>query len=201
MATKRAYGEQRLTLLDRAGVALSVLAVRRSADLRQKRVADLGCGYEATMVRSVLHDVSEAVLVDVALAGDLKEHPRVRAIEGLLPEALSTLADESLDVVLALAVLEHLYEPQRTLEEIHRLLVPGGLAVINVPAWRGKPVLEFVAFRMGISADSMDDHKMYYDPRDLWPMLVRAGFHPRAVRCRRHKFGFATLAVVRKEPE
>jgi hypothetical protein len=41
----------------------------------------------------------------------------------------------------------------------------------------------------------MDDHKMYYDPRDLWPLMVRAGFAPHAIRCFRHKFGLNTFAV------
>jgi SAM-dependent methyltransferase len=96
-----------------------------------------------------------------------------------------------------MAVLEHLTEPQAALLEFRRLLAPGGVLLVNVPTWRGKRVLEFVAFRLGIATEEMDDHKRYYDPRDLWPMLVRAGFKPSAIRCRRHKFGFATLAICR----
>ena len=41
------------------------------------------------------------------------------------------------------------------------------------------------------------DHKAYYDPRDLWPMLVRAGFKPSLIRCHRHKLGLNTSAVCR----
>ena len=43
----------------------------------------------------------------------------------------------------------------------------------------------------------MDDHKRYYDPRDLWPLLVEAGFRPSSIRCYRHKFGLNTFAVCR----
>jgi len=43
----------------------------------------------------------------------------------------------------------------------------------------------------------MNDHKMYFDPRDLWPLLVRAGFSPRNIRCFKHKFGLNTFAVCR----
>ncbi len=58
--------------------------------------------------------------------------------------------------------------------------------------------LEFAAFRLGVSpAEEMDDHKRYYDPRDLWPMLVAAGFRPSQIRCHRHKFGLNTFAVCR----
>jgi SAM-dependent methyltransferase len=194
-----AYGQHRApTPVDRFGVWLSAVAVRRSAELAGKRVADLGCGYNASLVRSLLGEVRSAALVDLALAPDLKEHPKVRAVEGSLPEVLPTLESGECDVVLCLSVLEHLWEPDEALAEIRRLLAPGGVALINVPSWRGKRFLELAAFRLGASpAEEMDDHKRYYDPRDLWPMLVRAGFRPSHIRCHRHKFGLNTFAVCR----
>ena len=45
----------------------------------------------------------------------------------------------------------------------------------------------------------MEDHKMYYDPRDLWPLLVRAGFRPSHIRVFRHKFRLNTFAVCRAD--
>ena len=30
---------------------------------------------------------------------------------------------------------------------------------------------------------------MYYDKRDLWPLLVRSGFRPSNIRLKYHKFG------------
>jgi SAM-dependent methyltransferase len=196
------YGQhRRLTPVDRFGVWLSGRAVRRNAVLGGRRIADLGCGFDASFTRSVLDEVSSALLVDVALAPDLKEHPKVDAHEGSLPDVLPELEGGACDVVLCLSVLEHLWEPDDALREIHRLLAPGGVALINVPSWRGKWFLEFAAFRLGVSpAEEMDDHKRYYDPRDLWPMLVRAGFRPSGIRCRRHKFGLNTFAVCKVKP-
>jgi SAM-dependent methyltransferase len=145
-----------------------------------------------------LDKVSSATLVDLALAADLKAHPKVTAIEGTLPEALAGLGDKSLDVVLCMSVVEHLWEPHRTLVEFRRVLRPGGVCAINVPSWRGKRALEFSAFKLGVSpACEMDDHKTYYDPRDLWPLLVRAGFLPHGIRCFRHKLTLNTFAVCR----
>ena len=102
-----------------------------------------------------------------------------------------------------MAVLEHLWEPELTLLELRRLLRPGGVCAINVPAWAGKPVLEYIAFKLGwaASAEEMDDHKMYYDPKDLWPLLRGAGFLPHNIRCFRHKGGLNTFAVCRTEPD
>jgi hypothetical protein len=67
-----------------------------------------------------------------------------------------------------------------------------------VPSWLGKRALEFSAFRLGLSpAEEMDDHKYYFDPKDLWPLLVRAGFRPSNIRCFRHKFRLNTFAICR----
>jgi SAM-dependent methyltransferase len=189
------------TAVDRLGVWLSARRIRRHVpSLRGKRLADLGCGFHAAFARTVLDEVAEAVLVDVALADDLKAMPRVRAIEGALPAALAALADASLDVVLAISVVEHLAEPLALLRELRRLLAPGGTALVNVPSWRGKRYLELSAFRLGLSpAAEMDDHKMYYDVRDLWPLLVTAGFRPRHIRCFPHKLGLNTFAVCKAD--
>lgn len=185
------------TLVDRFGVWLSARQIRRWVpSFTGKRVADLGCGYHAAFTRTVLAEVERAVLVDVALADDLKAHPKVQAIEGGLPESFGGLPDASFDVVMIVSVLEHLWEPLRALQEIRRLLRPGGTCLVNVPSWRGKIFLELSAFRLGLSpAAEMDDHKMYYDVRDLWPVLVRAGFRPSDIRCFSHKFGLNTFAV------
>lgn len=193
------YGQSTdLTVIDRAGVWLSQYQIRRSVgSLAGKDVADLGCGFEATHARSYLAEARSVTLADVAIAEDLKRHPKVRAIEGYLPGSLASLPDASLDVVLLMSVVEHLDEPLGALIEARRLLRPGGVCAVNVPTWRGKRPLEFIAFRMGISTDEMDDHKTYYDPRDLWPLLVKAGFRPHGIRCFKHKFTMCTFAVCR----
>jgi SAM-dependent methyltransferase len=190
------------TPVDRFGVWLSGRQIRRYVpSFAGKRIGDFGCGYQAAFTRTVLEQVERAVLVDVALADDLKKHPRVEAIEGQLPDALAPLASGSLNVVLMVSVLEHVTDPQRLLKEMHRVLAPGGIALVNVPSWRGKKYLELSAFRLRLSpAAEMDDHKRYYDVKDLWPMLVAAGFRPSRIDCFSHKFGLNTFAVCRAEP-
>lgn len=192
-----------LTVVDRFGVWLSQAQIRRKlGSLAGKDVADFGCGYDATTMRSLFETVRSATLVDLSIAPDLKQRPGIVAIEGELPGSLAQLRSASLDVVLCMSVIEHLWEPELTLTEFHRLLRPGGVCAINVPSWRGKRALEFSAFKLGLSpTDEMDDHKTYYDPPDLWPLLVKAGFKPHAIRCFKHKFGLNTFAVCRVDEE
>jgi SAM-dependent methyltransferase len=189
------------TVVDKLGVWLSGWQIRRHVPaFAGKRIGDFGCGYQAAFARTVLGEVSGAVLVDVALADDLKADPRVRAIEGQLPAALAALPSASLDVVMIVSVLEHVTEPRRLLAEGRRLLAPGGVLLVNVPSWRGKRYLELSAFRLGLSpAAEMDDHKMYYDVKDLWPLLVEAGFLPSHIDCFSHKLGLNTFAACQNE--
>lgn len=196
------FGQARaLNPVDRAGVWMRFQTVRRHVDLDGKRLGDFGCGYDASMARAALDRVSSALLVDLQIAPEVQEHPKVTAVEGSIDEVLPGLEPGSLDVVICLAVLEHLWDPEQTLSEYRRLLAPGGVMLVDVPSWRAKPLLEFAAFRLGLATDEMDDHKRYFDPRDLWPMLVDAGFTPSAIRCRRNRLGFGTFAVCRLEDD
>ena len=190
------------TVVDRFGVWLSARQIRRAVpSFAGKRVGDFGCGFEASFSRTIVGDVAGLTLVDVALADDLKADARIRAIEGQLPGALAVLPGASLDVVMIVSVLEHVSDPAGLLREVRRLLAPGGVALVNVPSWRGKRYLELATFRLRLGAAcEVDDHKMYYDVRDLWPMLVAAGFRPSQINCFSHKFGLNTFAVCKAEP-
>lgn len=196
------YGQhRRLSPVDRFGVWLSARALRKHVgSFAGRRLVDVGCGYDASFVRSVVDELARVVVVDVALAPGLKADRRITAIEGVLPEALESLEDDSFDVVLCISVLEHLWDPVSVLRELRRIRAPGGVCLINVPSWRGKRFLELSAYRLGLSPpEEIDDHKTYYDPRDLWPLLVEAGFLPHEIDCYTHKFGLNTFAACRSQ--
>lgn len=196
-----AYGEgHALTAVDRFGIWLSSVQVRRSVkSFKELDVADIGCGFDARFARTIHDQVSSLHLFDVSLAPELKLLPKVRVHEGDLTATLQSFPPETLDVILCLSVLEHLGDPDAALSRFWHLLRKDGVCLINVPSWRGKRFLEFSAFRLGWSpANEMDDHKFYFDARDLWPRLVRAGFKPSRIKCFAHKFGLNVFASCRK---
>lgn len=188
--------------MDRFGVWLSSRKLRHEiGDRSGCDVADLGCGYHAQLSRTLEPGAASLTLIDIAIADELKSLSKVTALEGSIPNVLRTLGTSSFDLILCISVLEHLPKPQEIVTEMNRLLRPGGVCIINVPTWLGKRFLEFSAFRLGLSpAQEMDDHKMYYNERDLWPILVAGGFKPRNIRCRRHKFGLNLFATCRVDP-
>ena len=193
------YGEHTLTPVDRFGVWLSLRALKREVDWSAgPRVLDIGCGYEATLLRALQPRIAAGTAVDVSLSPALTDEG-LRPIEAPIETALPQVEDASVDVVLAISVLEHLWEPELVLRECHRVLASDGVLAVNVPSWAGKRALEFSAYRLHLSpAEEMDDHKMYFGRRDLWPLLVRAGFRPSAIRMRYHKGGLNLFATARR---
>jgi SAM-dependent methyltransferase len=197
------FGQRsKITPVDRFGVWLSARQIHRWVPtLKDKRVGDFGCGYDASFARTILGTASKVTLIDVALREDLLAHPKVQAFTEPLGDALVKVPDASLDVIVCISVLEHLWEPQRAIAECFRILAPGGTCLLNVPSWRGKRYLEFSAFKLKLSPEiEMNDHKMYYDVKEFWPLIVRAGFRPSDIQCFPHKFGLNTFAVCRKPP-
>ena len=110
-----------------------------------------------------------------------RAHTRGRGDRGAAPDGPTRRSSRrSLDVVLCLSVLEHLWEPRDGARDTPPCPGAGRRGAPERPdAGAASAFLELSAFRLGLSpAEEMDDHKAYYDPRDLWPMLVRAGFRP-----------------------
>lgn len=199
--TEESYGQKKLTFVDRLGVWLSQRAILRELPRRADlEVLELGCGYRATQLVALAGRLKRGVGVDFRIAPELRALDKFAFHEGAIEEILLELLAERFDAILLISVLEHLHDPLRALEAARSLLKPSGVLLVNVPTWRGKGFLEFSAFRFGLSPKlEMDDHKMYYDKRDLWPLLLRAGFKPSLIKMRYHKFGLNLFAVARQE--
>jgi SAM-dependent methyltransferase len=195
------YGQHRLTPVDRLGVWLSKRAIHRCLPRRNDlEVLELGCGYRATQLIALERKLKRGIGVDFQIAPELQRLEKFTFHQGTIEQILPNLESESVDLVMLISVLEHLAEPQFVLQSARRLLRPMGCLLVNVPTWRGKRFLELSAFRLGLSPKvEIDDHRMYYDKRDLWPMLVRAGFKPSEIRLRYHKFGLNLFAVATKD--
>jgi SAM-dependent methyltransferase len=196
-----AYGRKGFSILDRLGIALSCRALFKYWPFQQSvDVLDVGCGYEAVLMQRLRPRIQRGVGIDFKVNPDLSAGEGLRFLNGDAVSLLPTLPAASFDVVIMNSVLEHFWDPQILLDESYRLLRSPGWLFVNVPTWRGKRFLEFSAFRLGLSPRvEMEDHKMYYDRRDLWPMLVRAAFLPSRIHMRYHKLGMNLFAWAEKQ--
>lgn len=138
------------------------------------RLLDIGCGWDARFLKSVEPYILSGIGIDFK-APDLNEG-KIRAQRHNL-ECSLPFADASFDVVTMLAVLEHLTHPAEILEDICRVLTPSGCVILTVPSKAAKPVLEFLAFKLGVvSRAEIADHKTYYDYQSLVRLMKTTGF-------------------------
>jgi SAM-dependent methyltransferase len=194
-----AHGADGLNVIDRAGIWLRTRSVRAHVRReRPQRMLDLGCGFQAPLLSTFRGTVPELVGVDLEVDPALAGTSGLSFVTEPIEDALAAFDEGAFDLVTMLSVLEHLPSPEAVLTATHRVLAPGGTVIVHVPSWRGKPVLEWLAFRRGIGTASIDDHRMYYDVPDLWPLVVRAGFRPKDVVMRRHTAGCALTAIARR---
>lgn len=130
---------------------------------------DIGCGWEAKLLIQFEPYIRSGVGVDFKAPNIKTEKLETHSIQ--LSDALP-FESCSFDVVTMLAVLEHLDEPIKILREVERVLRPGGRLLLTVPSWYAKPVLELLAFRLGvINKDEIADHKTYYNKKNLLDLV------------------------------
>ena len=145
------------TLTDRysSAIASRMLAISqvRSSD----RMLDLGTGtglvarLAAARGASVVGiDHSEGMLGRARVKAEQAGVANLATFEALDAEALA-LEDESFDVAASLYVVRHLPNPQAAIDELHRILRPGGRLVIAVGA-RPSPFFSASALTSGLGA-------------------------------------------------
>jgi SAM-dependent methyltransferase len=98
---------------------------------------DLGCGHQM-FPEWMTKEEAEMAGRSKQLVGIDLDHPSLLKHRGLRDKVEGTLEglpfrDGVFDVVTANMVMEHVDEPGRVLEEIHRVLKPGGLFIFHTP--------------------------------------------------------------------
>ena len=97
-------------------------------------VLEIGCG-EGRGLSLLANDAASYTAIDKiqeVIDKLSKEYPKVKFIQTNIPP-LGDLADNSFDVVISFQVIEHIKKDKEYLKEIHRVLKPGGKAIITTP--------------------------------------------------------------------
>ena len=143
---------------------------------RGERVLDLGCGAGAfTALAADAVGASGVIGVDVAQAALVRAraaHPQLdfrhAEIDGPLP-----LPDNSVEVVWASEVIEHVADTAHWLSEVRRVLVPRGRVLITTPS-HGR--LRLALGGIERFSQPVGDHLHLYTRRSLRELLSEFGF-------------------------
>jgi SAM-dependent methyltransferase len=110
-----------------------VVYERLAARCAGRDVLEAGCGegYGADLIAGVARRVIGLDYDESTVAHVRARYPRVEVLHGNL--ATLPLADESVDVVVNLQVIEHLWDQGQFVGECFRVLRPGGVLLISTP--------------------------------------------------------------------
>jgi SAM-dependent methyltransferase len=149
-----------------------------AADCDGATVLEAGCGegYGADLLAGSAHRVLALDYDPATVAHVRARYPRVTVARANL--VALPLPDASVDVVVSLQVIEHLWEQERFLGECRRVLRPGGTLLVSTP--------NRITFSPGRDTPLNPFHTRELDPDELAGMTRDAGFDGVGVRGLHH---------------
>jgi len=156
--------------IDVASRALAVRSIRRWVRGDAPVILDVGCS-SGHLLTELTAAFPRATVIGADYIPELLERlaarlPNVPIVQFDLRKC--PLPDASIDAVTCLNVLEHIDDDEQALREVHRILKPGGIAHVEVPAG---PHLYDVY-------DELLMHHRRYRMRGLLELARRTGFEP-----------------------
>ncbi len=133
-----------------------------------RRILDLGAGFGTTLYLAKEFWAEAALL---AVEPDSAMAPYLQHIGAEVVQSPGQVEAQSVDLVIASHVLEHYQaaEVAEVLQELRRLLAPGGIVVAEVPN------SDFVAYPQ-IAGHSHEPHLLFFSPAAFSALFTKAGF-------------------------
>jgi SAM-dependent methyltransferase len=165
--------------------ALGFLRVAEQLAGGKGRLLDIGAG-RGELLRTALQAGWSAIGIEPS--ANFREYAGKYSGAELREEPVERcgFAPNSFDVVVLLAVLEHLYNPDETIAEIARILRPGGALLLDVPNERGLYFLIGNLYQklrgrdwvVNIAPTFSPFHVFGFGPRSLRALLAKHDLRP-----------------------
>ena len=162
----------------RSGMANSLIPDKS----RSGRILDIGCGQIPFFLINT--EFEEKHGIDSCIDESRKfQGIHVKKTEARGKGSLE-FSDGYFDVVTILAVIEHIEPDNLTkfLEEIKRILKPGGRLILTTPCPWSDKILRALSFLGFVSKEEIDDHKSALSHRNLRKHLSDTGFSEERMR-------------------
>ncbi len=141
-------------------------------------ILDIGCG--TGMMLEDLQKMGAATGLDFSMVA--LEYCKNRGINNLGRADVRHIPvkDNSVDIITALDLIEHIEDDHGLMDEFHRVLKPGGVAIMSVPAHK----------KLWSGHDVALHHFRRYEKAEFRQLVEGAGLKPR-----KYSYGMATAYV------
>ena len=140
-------------------------------------VIEVGCG-DASFTTDLAKYSTDVTAIDIS-AGQIAENARLFPGIKFLQHDVSVrfpFPDASFDVAWCSEVLEHLFDPEFALREMHRILRPGGRLLVTVPYHGRFKNLLIALFKWDVHFAPANPHIRFYTNNTLSRITRAAGF-------------------------
>jgi SAM-dependent methyltransferase len=154
---------------------------------------DIGCGYRGEFVRQ-----ANKIAGVEFYGGDIEVEKTNTSLMTFDFDA-RTAPPFTPNMVTMHAVMEHLNDPEAVVRFVYEILAPGGYFVFTAPSNAGKPVLEFLSFRLGlVSRQEIEDHKQYFNRASCLHLLSNPQGRFKEIQHRYFQLGLNNRVVARR---
>lgn len=158
-----------------------------------EKLLDIGCG-DGTFTKLLKKNKAIVYGVDIeSVAVEKAKKNGIRAYKNNIDTESLPFKDNYFDVIVAGEIIEHMYDPDRLLDEIHRTLKPSGTAILTTPNlswWANRlvlmlgyqPYLTEVSLRknygkLNATADTVNGHIRNFTLRSMKQILNEHKFN------------------------
>ena len=108
-----------------------LIAYKKAAELVKKNILEIGCG-EGYGIKELLPKVKKYICIDKYESNINFKSEKLTFIKSEVPP-LDKIKSDSLDFVVTFQVIEHIEDDKFFVEEIFRVLKPGGKLILTTP--------------------------------------------------------------------
>lgn len=152
-------------------------------------ILEVGAGSGSTLMYLKNEKIAEKVYgVDIMKIANGFQNDRTIDkffIQDIEENSILDIEENSLDAIIYPDVLEHLYYPQRALENLKKYLKPNGIIITSIPNFRNRNTLIRIYFKGNFKYDERGifdrTHIRFFCKQDMCEMINNAGFNIKSV--------------------
>src|SRR5688572_25507194 len=146
-----------------------VVRILKTFAVKNPAILDIGTA-DGLLLDLVCKDANPSLAIGLDLSwGLLKSNTRKNPILQADAEKLP-FPDSHFDAAIATAIIEHVPHPEMFVNEIRRVLKPGGVCIVTTPV----PLFEEMASKLGFLKE--DDHQETFDLKKLRALIAAKQF-------------------------